>query len=81
VRKRIAALPLDVRKGSAFLENPFLIGGYASDRLGGAAYLHNDERDGKAKPFRTSGGEAAKAEVGNYGARFHFNAGVASVKS
>ena len=62
----------DVRKGSAFPQSPFLIG---------TASLHDDERDGKAKPFRTSGGEAAKAEMGNYGVRFHFNTGVASVKS
>src|SRR5882724_7417122 len=60
--KSSAALPLDVRKGSAFPESLHIVlGGYASDSDVARRSLANemDSIFGKAKPFRTSGGKAA----------------------
>ncbi|MGB9178516.1 MAG: hypothetical protein WCB68_04645 [Pyrinomonadaceae bacterium] len=61
----IAALPLAVRKGSAFpLAANFRFGEAAPRHLGGVASQKiREARDGKPQAFRTAGGTAACVEL------------------
>jgi hypothetical protein len=59
-RHEVAALPPDVRKGSALPTGcRFRFRGYAPSRARGTASQLFNHVNGKAKPFRTSGGIAA----------------------
>jgi hypothetical protein len=60
-RRVFAAPPTDVRKGFAFPKTPSLVRRLRLRLKSGrhSLLLFNKEHDGKAEPFRTSGGRAA----------------------
>jgi len=55
----LAALPLDVRKGSAFPSSAYFYFLAGPRRSLEPARMNWSDGPGKAKPYRTSGGEAA----------------------